>query len=323
MATASDGPRIVSLIPSATEIVSALGFGGNLVGRSHECDFPPEVETLPAVSESKFVSSGTSREVDASLRAVVSEGLSVYRVDPEKLAAMAPDVIVTQAHCEVCAVSLADVEAAVCEMVASRPKIVSLEPVSLKEVWAGMVEVAAALGARQQGEELAASLQGRMDGIRMKAGKFARSRPKVLGIEWIEPLMAGGNWMPELMAMAGADELFATAGAKSPWIEWDDVRAAAPDVVLVKPCGFDLARTLGEMRALTALDGWQELPAVKAGRVFVCDGHNYFNRPGPRLVETLEILDEMLHPDLFDFSHEGSGWVRFDGSPEAAKMPAA
>lgn len=316
-------PRIVSLIPGATEIVCALGFGDDLVGRSHECDFPAGVGDLPAVSESKFVSTGTSREVDASLRTIVEEGLSVYRVDAERLAALKPDVIVTQAHCAVCAVSLADVEAAVCEMVAGRPRIVSLEPASLGDVWAGMLDVADALDARRRGEELVASLKGRMDGIRMKAGKFGTARPRVAGIEWIEPLMAAGNWMPELMAMAGAEELFATAGEKSPWIEWADLAAADPDTILVKPCGFEMDRTLAEMPALAGLPGWPDLRAVRDGRVFVCDGHNYFNRPGPRLVETLEIVAEILHPRIFSFGHEGQGWMRFDGSAQAASMPAA
>lgn len=316
-------PRIVSLIPSATEIVCALGFGDNLVGRSHECDFPAGAADLPLVSDSKFVSTGTSREVDASLRTIVEEGLSVYRVDADKLASLQPDIIVTQAHCEVCAVSLADVEAAVCNMVSSRPRIISLEPASLADVWSGMIDIATALDARRRGEELVAGLKGRMDGIRMKAAKFGTPRQRVAGIEWIEPLMAAGNWMPELMAMAGAEELFATAGEKSPWIEWTDLMAADPDTILVKPCGFEMDRTLAEMPALTGLAGWPDLRAVKDERIFVCDGHNFFNRPGPRLVDTLEIVAEILHPQIFGFGHEGTGWKRFDASAQAAKMPAA
>ena len=321
--TSNGDLRIVTLIPSATEIVCALGFQDNLVGRSHECDFPPAVDSLPAVSESKFDAGGTSAEIDRNLRAIVAEGLSVYRVDPEALAALKPDVIVTQAHCEVCAVSLADVEAAVCEMVDSRPAIVSLEPVSLGEVWTGIEQVAAALGATRQGSELTARLRGRMDGIRMKVDKYVRARPRVLGIEWIAPLMASGNWMPELMAMAGAEELFATAGAKSPWIEWADVQAAGPDVILVKPCGFERDRARGAMDTLTALPGWSGVPAVRDGKVFICDGHHYFNRPGPRLAETLEIIAEILHPEIFAFGHEGRGWERFDAGDGEAKMPAA
>ncbi len=303
-------PRIVSLIPSATEIVCALGFRDGLVGRSHECDYPAGVEALPALTASKLDLEGTSYEINQRVLAVVQEGLSVYRVDGPLLRQLAPDVVVTQSQCEVCAVSRAELEATVGRFLDRPPAIVSLEPNGLADVWADMRRVADALDASEQGRELVARLCARMDGIRLKVAKFATDRPRVATVEWIDPLMAGGNWMPELVAMAGGRELFGTAGAHSPWITWDAFRAADPEVILIQPCGFDIAQTKAELPALAAQPGWRELSAVQAGRIYICDGQQYFNRPGPRVVETLEIIAEILHPMLFDFGHEGSGWVR-------------
>lgn len=303
-------PRVVTLIPSATEIVAALGFGAHLVGRSHECDFPEEVARLPVVSAPKFAVDGSSAEIDRGIRAIVEQGLSVYRVDGERLRALRPDVIVTQSQCEVCAVSLDELEAAVAEWLEARPRIVSLEPCRLADVWADIARVAEALEAPESGAALIARLKGRVDGIRLKVEGFARSRPRLFCVEWIEPLMSAGNWMPELVALAGGEALLAAPGAHSPTLEWRELRAADPDAVLVMPCGWGIARAQPEMARLAGLDGWADLAAVRNGRVFIADGNRYFNRPGPRLVDSLEILAEILQPELFDFGHEGEGWVR-------------
>lgn len=300
--------RVVSLIASATEIVCALGCRDWLVGRSHECDYPAGVASLPTLTEPKFPVEGTSYEIDQRVKAIVQEGLSVYRVHADKLGAVKPDVIVTQDHCEVCAVSLRDVEAALCEITGCAGHIVSLHPDWLKDLWAGLREVAAALGVPERAEKVIAELQGRMNAIKERAAALPQ-RPRVACIEWIDPIMAGGNWMPELVEMAGGENLFGEAGKHSPWMNWDDLRAANPDVIIILPCGFDIPRSREEMPLLEAKGGWNELSAVRNNRVIIADGNQYFNRPGPRLAESLEILAEILHPDVFAFGHEGTGWV--------------
>jgi iron complex transport system substrate-binding protein len=302
-------PRIISLIASATEIVCALGFESQMVGRSHECDFPASVKRLPVCTSPKFEVEGLSYEIDERVKAILQEALSVYRVDADLLERLRPTHIITQSQCEVCAVSLKDVEQAVCQFTSSQPVVVSLEPNALADVWSDIRRVAAALNAIERGEELVAGLRRRMDEIEAKA-RAAAERPTVACVEWIDPLMAAGNWSPELVEMAGGVNLFGEAGKHSPWMRWDEMIAADPDVIFISPCGFDIARTMEEMDLLTGKPEWRELKAVKENRVFVADGNQYFNRPGPRLVESLEILAELLHPELFNFGHEGKGWVR-------------
>jgi len=302
-------PRIISLIASATEIVCALGFEQQMVGRSHECDFPASVKGLPVCTSPKFQVEGLSYEIDQRVKAILQEALSVYRVDADLLQRLQPTHVITQSQCEVCAVSLKDVEQAVCQFTGSRPVIVSLEPNALADVWSDIRRVATALGASTRGDELVASLRRRMDEIAAKAQK-ASARPTVACVEWIDPLMAAGNWMPELVEMAGGVNLFGEAGKHSPWMSWEEIVAANPDVIFISPCGFDIARTMEEAHLLAGKPAWGELKAVKDNRVFVADGNQYFNRPGPRLVESLEILAESLHTELFHFGHEKEGWVR-------------
>jgi iron complex transport system substrate-binding protein len=303
-------PRVVSLIASATEIVCALGFEDQLVGRSHECDFPASVKQLPACTEPKFNVHGSSYEIDQRVKAVLQEGLSVYRVHADLLKALRPDVIVTQSHCEVCAASLRDVEQAVCTWLEGRPRIVSLEPNALADVWVGIHAVADALGVPERGDALVGRLQQRMSLIAEKA-RALPAHPTVACIEWIEPLMAAGNWMPELVERAGGVNLFGEAGRHAPWMTWEQVCAQDPDVIVVLPCGWDIGRSRQEMPLLTQKPEWPRLKAVRERRVYLTDGNQYFNRPGPRLVESLEILAELLHPGAYHFGHEGTGWQRF------------
>jgi iron complex transport system substrate-binding protein len=300
-------PRVVSLIASATEIVCALGFEGQLVGRSHECDFPESVKRLPVCTEPKFDVEGSSSEIDQRVKGVLRDGLSVYRVHANLLRQLRPDVIVTQSHCEVCAVSQRDVEQAVCDWLGSRPQVVSLAPNGLADVWDSIRQVAAALGAPERGEESLRRLRERTSVIGERAHALSQ-RPTVAFIEWIDPLMAGGNWVPELIELAGGVNLFGEASKHSPWMTWEELRQRDPDVIFVAPCGFDLDRTRREMTTLTSRPDWGELRAVRRGRVYVADGNQYFNRPGPRLVESLEILAETLHPGAFQFGHRGAGW---------------
>lgn len=305
------GQRVVSLLPSATEIVCALGLESSLVGRSHECDYPGPVTRLPVCTAPKFDPDGTSYQIDQRVKGILSEALSVYRVDAEALRRLQPDVIVTQTQCEVCAVSADEVERAVAEWVGSRPQIVALAPNGLPEIWADMQRVANALGVPANGVTLVVSLQARMNAIAQVAAALP-ARPSVVCVEWLEPLMAAGNWMPELVEQAGGVNLFGTAGEHSPWLAWADLAAADPEVLIIQPCGFSIARTETELSLLTRRPGWGDLRAVRAGRVYLMDGNQFFNRPGPRVVESLEILAETLHPEVFSFGHEGSGWRRLE-----------
>ncbi|MBY0228075.1 MAG: cobalamin-binding protein [Gemmataceae bacterium] len=299
--------RVVSLIASATEIVCALGFEDALVGRSHECDFPESVTRLPCCTRPRFDVGASSAEIDRAVKSLVSGGLSVYHVEEEMLRSLEPDVIVTQSQCEVCAVSLRDVERAVCAWLGKCPALVSLQPDSLADVWADLERVALALDAWDRGDDLAKRLKRRMASI---ADSVPAERPRVACIEWCAPLMAAGNWVPELVALAGGIDLFGTPGKHAPWLEWDALRAADPDVIVLMPCGYGLERTRAEVPLLQALPGWGDLEAVRTGRVAVTDGNRFFNRPGPRLAESLEILAEILHPARFRFGHEGRAWIR-------------
>lgn len=312
-ATAHDprmpGFRIASLLASATEIVCALGARDSLIARSHECDFPPDVVALPAVTAAKIDANRPSAEIDRQVRSLVADALSVYRVDAETLRRLAPDVIVTQTQCEVCAVSFADVEHALADWIDARPRIVSLAPNALGDMFDDVARVASALDRAEAGAALVSRMKARMARVAARAA-WLSPKPRVAAIEWIEPLMAAGNWMPELIAMAGGINLFGKAGKHSPWMTFAELAAADPDVMLVLPCGFDIARCRREMPALTEMPGWATLAAVRAGKVFLLDGNQYFNRPGPRLVDSLEILAEVFHPGRFDIRHEGHGWVR-------------
>jgi iron complex transport system substrate-binding protein len=308
-------PRVVSLLASATEIVAALGAVDLLVARSHECDFPPEVAHLPAVTAAQLDTRQPSGTIDREVKALLARALSIYRVDGDRLRELAADLIVTQTQCEVCAVTPADVEAALGAWTGTRPRILSLAPNALTDIFADIERVAAALARPERGTALVAGLRARMDAIATAAARLTL-RPRVACLEWIEPLMAAGNWMPELVAMAGGDNLFGVAGRHSPWMNWDELAAADPDVILVLPCGFDIARTRCELPVLTRRPEWRALRAVRDDHIFLCDGNQYFNRPGPRVVESLEILAEILHPDRFQFGHQGSGWVRLVATAE-------
>ncbi len=302
-------PKIVTLLPSATEIICALGFEDDLIGRSHECDFPASVTRLPTLTAPKFKVQGTSAEIDRRVKKIVSDALSVYRVDPVLLRTLGAEVIVTQSQCQVCAVSESDVEAAVANWMGARPKIVSLAPYKLADIFSDITRVAIALEAPERAAAVVARLRGRMDAIALRASVL-ESRPTFACVEWLSPLMSAGNWMPELAAMAGGRNLFGRVGEHSPWMKLEELAAADPDVIMIAPCGFPIARTTAELPVLSGDPRWRELRAVREGRVFIADGNQYFNRPGPRIAESLEILAEMMHPEAFHFGHEGTGWQR-------------
>jgi iron complex transport system substrate-binding protein len=306
MSTPASPLRIVSLLASGTEIAAALGCAGWLVGRSHECDYPPEVVHLPAVSQVEIAVDGTSAEIDAQVRALSAQAqlaetpaalraLSLYRLNLDLLRDLRPDVIITQTQCEVCAVSERDVSAALAELTGLNPRVVALAPYRLADVWEDVVRVGDALVKRTDAESLVADYTARLDAIRARTASLPH--PRVALIEWIDPLMAAGNWSPELVEIAGGVSLFGEVGAHSPWLAWEELTAADPEVIVVAPCGFTLERTRAEMTPLLTHPQWPTLRAVHDGRVYLADGNAYFNRSGPRLVESAAILADILHSE--------------------------
>jgi len=267
-----------------------------LVGRSHECDFPPSITDRPALTRSRIALGSSSKAIDEAVRAVIRDALSIYEVDEAQLARLAPDIIVTQDLCEVCAVSLDDVRAAVARLAHREAvEVVSLSPTRLVHVLDDIERVALAIGS-DRGPTVRAALALQISAIAERAVRL--SRPRVVTLEWIDPLMIGGTWMPELVELAGGIPVGATAGAPAPTIDHAALAALAPDVVVLKPCGFDIARTLEERATIDAIRA-----TVPAARVYLTDGNAFFNRPGPRLVESLEILAACMHPEVFaDFA---------------------
>lgn len=286
--------RIVSLLPSATEIVCALGLRGALVGVSHECDFPADVVGLPVLTRAKLDTSRPSADIDRDVRTLLADGLGIYTIDVETLRALEPDLIVTQDQCDVCAVSFGEVQAAVRALAHPGTEIVSLRPSRLDDVWRDVETVAEAAGVAARGRDVANALRARVARLTEHTAKLRSQR--LACVEWLAPLMAAGNWVPELAAAAGAVCELAEAGAHSSWLEWQTLVDDRPDVLCAMPCGFTLRRTVEEMTELLREPRWQELPAVRNGRVFAVDGSSYFNRPGPRLAESAEILAGILHP---------------------------
>jgi iron complex transport system substrate-binding protein len=289
--------RVVSLLPSATEIVCALGAGEDLVGVSHECDHPPEVAALPALTSSRLPASGASGELDRSVRELLRAALAIYDLDVDLLARLDPDLVVTQDLCEVCAVSYQAVCAAADQLAGRDVRVVSLHPQRLDDIFDDIGRVAAALGRPGDGEALLVGLRGRLEQVKRQAA--GPDWPRVVSIEWLEPVMLGGTWMPELIAAAGGTPLGVTAGQRAPTLDLAGLQRLEPEVVLVKPCGYPLQRTLAELELLAQILPWDSWPAVRAGRVYVADGNAYFNRSGPRIVDSAELLAACLHPRRF------------------------
>lgn len=299
--------RIVSLLPSTTEIVAALGKEDQLVGRSHECDYPENVQELPACTETKYEPDGTSYEIDQRIKAILQEGLSVYRVKQEQLNNLDPDVIITQDHCEVCAASLSDVKEAVKSALGDNVEVISVSPSDLSSVVNSIRTIAKAINAEEAAEKLMESMKSRLK--EMQDSVIKLRRPNVLCVEWLDPLMSAGNWIPELVQIAGGNPLAASAGEHSPYLEWTEIQRLDPDIITICPCGYAIDQTMSEISAVTSLDGWDNLQAVRNKQVFVMDGDQYFNRPGPRLVDSTHILGEIIHPSVFRNDKTHPGWI--------------
>lgn len=298
-------PRIVSLLASATELVVALGLGERLVGRSHECDHPDWVRRLPVLSRPTFDITGTSLQIDQRVREKLSAGQPLYEIDETALAALAPDFVLTQTHCEVCAVSPANLEGGACQL--DRRQVVALTSGSIAGILDGFARVAAVLGVADAGRALIARLRAQL--AETASATAGLPRPRVACLEWIDPLFAMGNWGPEIVEAAGGTCVLGVAGAHSTALPFAALADADPDVIVVAPCGFDLTRTLAELPALAGRADWRALRAVRAGRAFAADGNLFFNRSSPTLFQTPALLAEMLHPERFAPRHRGTAWA--------------
>ncbi|HUH32735.1 MAG TPA: cobalamin-binding protein [Daejeonella sp.] len=305
--------KIISLLPAATEIVCALGLGGNLVGISHECDYPESIESLPVCTSSKIDSGLDSNEIDTMVKGLLSQALSIYDIDTELICALKPDVIITQSQCRVCAVSLSDVESELAGLLDNDVKLISLEPQTLSEILDNIRLIGNTLGVADRSEELIESLEERINIIRHKL-KFIEDKPTVANIEWLSPIMLAGNWTPGLVDIAGGRSVLVEEGKHSPFIDFEAIKEEDPDSLIIMPCGFSIAQSLKEVNLLLDLPGWGDLNAVKNNRVYIADGNQYFNRSGPRIVDSIEILAEIIHPKQFVFGYEGTGWIRFNVS---------
>ncbi|HKH12898.1 MAG TPA: cobalamin-binding protein [Rubrobacter sp.] len=288
--------RVVSLLPSATEMVHFAGAAESLVGVTHECDYPAGVEGLPKLTNSRIDPALSGAEIDAAVNRLVTDDESLYALDADLLESLAPDLIITQGLCEVCAVSTGLVEEAVSGL-RNRPELLVLNPASLEDVLEDSVRIGDALGCGERARENVALLRNRLDAIESAVDGLAR--PRVGCIEWLDPPFSAGHWVPEMVRLAGGRELFAGPGERSVRLDWETVFEAAPEVLVLMPCGFDAARAAEEAKELPNLPGWRDLPAVKNGRVWVVDANSYFSRPAPRLVDGVEILSRILHPGVF------------------------
>jgi len=309
--------RIVSLLASATEMVAALGYQDHLVGRSHECDYPSEVLALPVVSTVQINIHATSAEIDAQVRQRIHQpkpdnpalqALSIYALDLELLQQLRPDVILTQTQCEVCAVSERDVMQAMTQLTGLHPQVVSLAPYRLQDVWEDVRRIGNVLGNPDRAQTLVQHYQQRLDDLRHKTAIFS-FEPRVAVLEWLDPLMGAGNWTPELVSYAGGKNLFGEVGRHSPSLSWEDLQMADPDVIILGPCGYSLERTIKDVPLLSGHPIWPELKAVREHTVYAIDGNQYLNRSGPRLVESAEMVAQMIWKGQLDLAVNANGWV--------------
>jgi iron complex transport system substrate-binding protein len=298
--------KIVTLIPSATEIVAFFGKKKEIIGKSHECDYPKDLSNIVKLTEPKIRVDGTSKEIHQQIEAILEKSLSVYKVNIEKLKNLDPDFIVTQAHCEVCAVSFSHVENITKEHLGSKTKIISLQPNTLKEE-----RVAKNLKIESsKTNKLINGLKKRIHNVKITSSKL--NKPKILCIEWSEPLMAAGNWIPEMIEIAGGKDILGKKGSDSHWIKFENIIESDPDFIIFIPCGFNLKQTKKDVETLIKGNNkWKNLRAFKNKNFYITDGNQYFNRPGPRLVESIEILCEIIHPNNFNFGHKNSAWINF------------
>ena len=300
--------RIVSLLPSATEIVHFVGAGDALVGVTHECDYPPGVENLPKLTGTSIDQhSMTSGEIDAAVGERLTDSKSIYSLDAKLLEELNPDLVLTQGLCDVCAVSSDVVEQATAGL-SDMPHVLSMNPTTVYEVLGVIVEVGDVVGRGGEARAKVDALRERL--ARVEKAVAGLPRPRVGCIEWLDPPISAGHWVPEMVQLAGGEELFAHAGEPSKRLSWEGVFRAAPEVLILMPCGFNAARVAREARVLPGIPGWEDLPAVENGRVWAVDANSYYSRPAPRLVEGVEILAHIFNPEVFPESAEPKAAAR-------------
>lgn len=285
-------PRIVTLLPAASEMVCALGLREFLTGVSHECDYPDSLRILPKVTKSLMPEGLSSEQVDQVVASWSKDQRALYALDSDLLVELAPDVIVTQSLCQVCAVSDRDVEGVI-DRLSKNAKVVRLSPVAIEDIFLGLRQIAEAVGDVSLADPVVAELRRRVAMVQMDASKDACS-PRVVHLEWVSPLYSSGHWSPEIISLAGGNECIGQPGKPSQRIDWQDILSADPDVLLVSCCGYDLARNAKEMELLKEFPGYWDLKCVQSGRIYPVDGNSYFSRPGPRLIDTLELVRNII-----------------------------
>ena len=305
--------KIVTLLPSATEIVSFLGQKESIIGCSHECDYPNDLDNIVKLTSPKINVEGTSSKINKEIKSLLENSLSVYKVDVEKLKDLDPDFIVTQANCEVCAVSFAEVQNIVSKYLSPKAKIISLEPNTLNDVFNDIRRVATTLNIDNKiNNKLISKLELRLKDIKDLAS-IQKRKPSVVCIEWIDPLMVAGNWIPEMVEIAGGNDILGRSGNNSHWIKFNEIKDHDPEIIIFLPCGFDIKKTKKELNSYLKKDStWSLLKAFKNNKLFIADGNQFFNRPGPRLIESIEIFAEIIHPSVFNFKHKKTGWTNFN-----------
>ncbi len=284
--------RIASLVPSATEMLFALGLGDDVVGVTHECDHPPEARSKPHLTSTVLPAGLSAGEIDKVVKAIVGEGRALYELDEERLAELAPDLIVTQAVCDVCAVSYEEV-LKVAARLPNRPTVIQQDPSSLAEVLEDVVRLGEAAGVKGEARELRGELEGRLSAV--SATVAGAGQPRVIALEWLDPPYVGGHWVPEMISIAGGEDVAGPPGLKSPEVGWGELTSLNPDVVIAMPCGWYV-----EDSRVQALEHWGRIEALGAARVYAVDAASTFSRPGPRLVDGVELLGHLLHPELVD-----------------------
>jgi iron complex transport system substrate-binding protein len=303
--------QIVSFLPSATEIACALGLTDQLVGITHECDYPVEIEGKPVVVRSALpIETMNQREIDVAVAERMRAGHSLYQVDEKLLQELAPDLILTQDLCQVCAPSGTEVTQAL-NLLPKKPRILWLTPNSLEQIFANVRELGEATGRAKEADELIANGRARLEKIAAVTSRLSH-RPRVFCMEWIDPVYCSGHWVPEMVILAGGEDALSREGKDSERVSWDDVVKWAPEVLIVTPCGFNLEKSIEQARQLVSYPGWSDLPAVREGRVYAVDANSFFARPGPRVVDGTELLAHLIHPDLFEWKGSTTAYQLLD-----------
>lgn len=305
--------RVISLIPSATEMMFELGAESLLMGRSHECDFPMDATKIPVCTASSINNSMSSFDIDSEVKSKLQNALSLYSVNINLIKEIKPDLIITQDQCKVCAIDFNELEELLKRELDYVPKILSFHPNTTAEMMDNFLALAELLDKKDQANELIENWKERLEIIAHKV-KFVKYRPKIVAIEWLDPMMTAGHWTPELINLAGGECILSTAGSKSTYKNLEEISSADPDGIIIAACGFDLDRVKSELYLLDQQDTWRNLRAVQKGHVFIADGNSYFNRPGPRLIDTAEIIAEILQVNQFYYGMEGIAWEQISNN---------